>query len=237
MAQVGLRFLGPWLRFGCLSVESAPMIEEAPKEPNRAERRALLDVLALAFRDNPMNVTIHKGSPASRVRANRAGLCALVLDAEKSTWARVILSEGRVVGGLIALPPGRFPLDPPSIWRFVGCFIHQGARAMDQWGFVSESLRERHPLGSHWYLSVLGVVPEFQGQGYGGRLLDDLIRHAGERKERIYLESDRAESARFYEGRGFGRHDETKLLGVKCHCLGWGFSGKNDDLCDSVREL
>ena len=108
---------------------------------------------------------------------------------------------------------------------------------MDQWGFVSESLRERHPLEDHWYLSVLGVAPEFQGRGYGGRLLDDLIRQAGEGEQSIYLESDLPESVRFYERRGFQSCDETQLFGVKCHCLGLGFSGKKTDLCDSVREL
>ncbi len=43
------------LRSECFSVESVAMIEEAPSEPNRVERRALLEVLAHAFRDNPMN--------------------------------------------------------------------------------------------------------------------------------------------------------------------------------------
>lgn len=108
---------------------------------------------------------------------------------------------------------------------------------MDQWGFVSESLRERHLLEDHWYLSVLGVAPEFQGQGYGARLLDDLIGQAGRDEQSIYLESDRDESVRFYERRGFEAGDEIQLIGVKCHCLRLGISEKTPDLCDSVREL
>jgi GNAT superfamily N-acetyltransferase len=213
------------------------MIEEAPSKPNRAERRALLDVLARAFRDNPMNVAIHGASSARRVRANRAGLRALVLDAQDSTWVRVICNNGKVVGGFVAVPPKRFPLEPPALKRFFGCFIHQGARAMDKWAFVSQSLSERHPLEDHWYLAVLGVAPEFQGQGVGGRLLDTLRARAEEENTPIYLESDRDESVQFYLRRGFESCDEVGLLGVTCHCLGLGFPQKNRDLCDSVREL
>ncbi|MFK7895116.1 MAG: GNAT family N-acetyltransferase [Myxococcota bacterium] len=213
------------------------MIEEAPSNPNPAERRQLLDVLALAFRDNPMNVAIHGPRPGRRLRANRAGLRDLVLDAEKPTWSRVIRHNGRVLGGLVAIAPGGFPLEPPPLSRLIGCFLHQGATEMNQWAQVTEALRDRHPLEEHWYLSVLGVLPERQGQGVGGRLLAALLERARQDQQPVYLESDRAESIRFYRNRGFEDRAEVERFGVTCRCLGLGFSGKMPDLCDSVREL
>lgn len=212
------------------------MIDESIADPDRSARLELLEALALAFRDNPMNIAIHGPKPARRVRANRAGLRALVLDTASETVARVIRHEGRVVGGLVVVPPGAFPLASPRLRRQIGCLIDQGARAMDRWNSVTTSLGLYHPIEDHWYLAILGVVPWRQGQGFGTRLIDALGRLSASDPNPLYLESDREASVRFYLDRGFTRRMETRLQGVQCWCLGRGFGGADADLCDSVRE-
>ena len=213
------------------------MIDEFIADPDPSARRELLEALAQAFRDNPMNVAIHGPRPKRRVRANRAGLRALVLDTEQETVTRVIRDQGEVVGGFVVVPPGGFPLSSPSVSRWIGCFLGQGARAMDQWRLVTDSLGLYHPKKGHWYLAVLGVVPWLQGHGFGSRLMDELDRLVESDPRPVYLESDRESSVDFYLARGFEPRDETNLLGVRCWCLGRGFGGANGDLCDSVREL
>lgn len=212
------------------------MIEEACEIPDLAARRELLGVLARAFRDNPMNREIHGPNPKRRVRANRAGLRALVLDGDRQTIARVIRDDGRVVGGFVAAPPGLHPLPSPSFWRQLGCFFQQGAREMDRWGQVSQTLVGLRPPADHWYLAVLGVDPAWQGQGFGGRLLAGFFGLADDSPAPFYLESDRPESVRFYRTRGFRARAETSVHGVRCWCLGRGFADENSDLCDSVRQ-
>ena len=97
------------------------MIDESPKNPDAAERLLLLDVLARAFRDNPMNIRIHGPRPERRVRANRAGLRSLVLDATRKTYSLVLRDQGRVAGGLVAAAPDAMPLAGPG-WRDqIGC--------------------------------------------------------------------------------------------------------------------
>jgi GNAT superfamily N-acetyltransferase len=199
------------------------MIEEVAHNPDAAERRELLDVLALAFRDNPMNVEIHGSSVARRVRANRAGLRSLILDTENFADARVICHQGRVVGGFVALPPDVPFLPGPVFWRQVGCFLHQGARAMDRWGQVNRNLSAFRPAGQHWYLSVLGVSPAMQGAGVGGQLIEALIEMVSAEPAPIYLESDRPESVDFYRARGFEDREEVRVHNVSCWCLGRGF--------------
>jgi ribosomal protein S18 acetylase RimI-like enzyme len=207
----------------------------AIEAPDERARRRLVNVLARAFRDNPMNVAIHGASPRRRLRANRAGLRALILDSGEHAIARVIRIDQQVVGGFVAIPPGLFPLPRPRIRRQLGCLLHQGARAMEQWSRVDFELGQFRTSLDHWYLAVLGVDPTHQGRGLGGRLLAELTRLAEERPAPIYLEADRAESVRFYRGRGFEDLAEHSVLGVRCICLGKGFSGAAPDVCDSVR--
>ena len=213
------------------------MIDESVEDPDRAGRRRLLDALSLAFRDNPMNVAIHGPRPGRRVRANRAGLRALVLDTAGQTATRVIRDQGRIVGGFVAAPPGLFPIVIPKMHRQIACYLAQGGRAMDRWGNVSSLLGEYRPGEDHWYLAVLGVIPEFRGRGLGGRLIDELNRLVAADPDPLYLESDREASVRFYLSRGFAVRDEETLDGIRCWCLGRGFAGGNEDLCDSVREI
>lgn len=184
--------------------------------PDRRGREALLEALALAFRDNPMNRAIHGPSPRRRVRANRAGLRALVLDAHPWTRTRVIANENGIVGGFVAVPPGRFPLPGASLRRQLGCLFAQGAKAMDRWGCVTEALRREHPSEPRWYVAVLGVRPDVWRRGYGARLLEALTSGAAEAPCPIYLESDRAESVAFYRARGFEVRGELAPLGVRC---------------------
>lgn len=212
------------------------MIEDAIRAPGARERALLLEALALAFRDNPMNVEIHGPDPARRVRANRAGLRALVLDAARPAISRVIGYENELVGGFVAVPPGSLPLPAPSLRRQVGCLLSQGARAMERWARVAEAMGRTHPLQPHWYLAVLGVRPDRQGRGFGGQLLDELARVVAREPAPLYLESDRAESVAFYRAHGFEIRGVTRVFDLPCWQLGRGFADDEAVLCDSVRE-
>jgi GNAT superfamily N-acetyltransferase len=203
--------------------------------PDKVERRALVAVLARAFQDNPMNLAIHAGSRRRRIRANGAGLRALVLDSGEATEKRVMRMAGRIVGGWIATRPGLFPLPAPSVSRQIGCLFHQGVRAMDQWGRASRELEELHPQEAHWYLAVLGVEPALHGQGLGAALLAELHQLVAERPAPIYLECDDPRSVGFYQSQGYSERSVREVNGVRCVCLGRGFADAAPDLCDPVR--
>ncbi len=193
--------------------------------PDRRTKQALLEVLAQAFLDNPMNVAIHGPDPKRRLRANRAGLRALVLDSGPAALTRILRAEGRVAGGFVVLRPGGFPLDPPLIRRQIGCMLYQGIRAMECWGRVNHELRLIHPEEPHWYLAVLGVAPWAQGRGSGRALVEELGQLVAQQPAPIYLEADRPQSVRFYQALGFESRAEIDVLGVRCVCLGRGFRG------------
>lgn len=221
---------------GTQALASAYMIEEPLQLPDRAQRRALLGVLARAFRDNPMNVEIHGPNLRRRIQANRAGLRSIVLDSAELIDSRVIALDGRLVGGFLLAPPELPVLPTPHFLRQVGCFFQQGARAMDRWGAVTQRLGQERPLYPHWYLAVLGIEPAEQGKGLGGRLLDSIFETVNARPAPLYLECDQPSSVEFYLQRGFEVRSEQAVNGVQTWCLGAGFADESLDLCDSVRQ-
>lgn len=172
-----------------------------------------------------MNVAIHGPDPARRTKANRAGLRSLVLDTATAGVTRVIRDQGRVVGGFVAVRPDEFPLPAPRWLRQLQCLLGQGARAMDQWGHITQELLPYHPDSSCWYVAILGVSPSLHNQGFGSRLIEALLALRASASEPIYLESDRAESVRFYRARGFEVRDAIRVSGVDCWCLGRDFAG------------
>ena len=101
--------------------------------------------------------------------------------------------------------------------------MEQGARAMRRWGEVSRALQAERPLLPHWYLALLGVDPDWQGQGLGGRLLEAFLALADRDGAPAYLECDREASLLVYTRRGFVEREVREVHGVACHLLGRGF--------------
>ena len=56
---------------------------------------------------------------------------------------------------------------------------------------------------SYLYLMVIGVAPQFQGQGFGGKLLGKLIEESEKARLPIYLETSTERNVRMYERLGF----------------------------------
>lgn len=204
--------------------------------PDRAARRALVGVLARAFRDNPMNVRIHGPDPDRRVRANAAGLRSLVLDHVGRLVSMVFTLDSEVVGGFVLAPPGVFSLPRPSPRRQIECFLLQGRSAMAAWAEVARGVPDHRPRVAHWYLAVLGVEPVFQGRGVGSALLaaigDLVARDPGP----LVLECDRPASVAFYRAQGFGVQAEGSVLGLPIWCLGReAAAARAPDGADSLR--
>ena len=173
------------------------------------------DVLARAFRDNPLNrAVIASENPGERLRVNRCGMASLVPAALEHGRVLAARDHGRVIGILIGIPPGAFPLPPPPLMRRIQVLFGQGWRIALRWGRVFHFLAEQHPLERHWYLGTLGVDPDFQRRGVGRRLLSHWLQQVDVDASPAYLETDVASNVDFYGRAGFALAEETEFLGA-----------------------
>jgi len=55
----------------------------------------------------------------------------------------------------------------------------------------------------HWFLQAIGVDPQFQGRGYAGRLLRQMLARIDEAGLPCYLETLEEQNVQLYEHFGF----------------------------------
>jgi GNAT superfamily N-acetyltransferase len=183
------------------------------------EQPATIDVLARAFRDNPLNVAVIGGAPARRLRANRHSMRALLPVACERGEVWVRRDGPQVCAALIGVPPHAHPLPPPPFGLRLRTLLGQGMGTALRWARVFEELDRLHPPEPHWYLGTFGVDPARQGRGFGSGLLAAWLAWVDADGGDVYLETDRAENVSFYERAGFGTVRETGVLGVPVWCM------------------
>jgi ribosomal protein S18 acetylase RimI-like enzyme len=82
-----------------------------------------------------------------------------------------------------------------------------------------EEHRRLHVSGPHFYLSVLGVEPERQGEGIGTALMRPALDLATRAKVPAYLETATGRNVLLYERVGFAVVEELVIPGTDVH--GW----------------
>lgn len=172
------------------------------------EAAQLVETLALAFRDNPLNRAAIRGQATRRLRSNRYGMRATLAAAQDRSTILVpdrslANLAGPALGGLIALAPGAWPLPPPPLLAQFELWLGQGIGTLRRWGHVYEQLAELHPLGPHWYLQLLGVDSGVRRAGIGSSLLRAWLEVVDADGVPAYLETDRQENIAFYGQHGF----------------------------------
>ena len=119
-------------------------------------------------------------------------------------------------GIAIWLPSEHYPI---TTWRLLRSVpltdifnlgIHGGAR-MKSLGQYIDAVHSRLVPFKHWFLQTLGVDPQFQGRGYAGRLLRQMLTKTDEAGLPCYLETLEEPNVRFYEHFGFKVIDESTV--------------------------
>jgi len=178
-------------------------------------RAPAAEVLAAAFRDNPLNRAVIGESAARRLRCNRFGSRASLEVALGRAHCRVAREAGAIRAVLVAEPPGVRPLPLPRLATQLRCLLGQGWRVARRWSQVHSELVQHHPAESHWYLDLLGSAPDAQGRGLGTALLREMLERVDGDGASSYLETDRSLNLPFYERAGYAVVGEERVLGVR----------------------
>ena len=126
-------------------------------------------------------------------------------------------NTGDIMGGALWMGPQVTTISPGIfIWRMITAgrtlraAIKLGMRGLvklAKYGDEFDRVHHQAPT-PHYYLSILGIVPEFQRQGLGATLLAPVIEQARKEKLSLYAESTNPKNLTFYERQGFHRFDE-----------------------------
>ena len=73
----------------------------------------------------------------------------------------------------------------------------------EQYERSMEVLRQQAVPDPHWYLSVIGVDPKWQGFGIGGALLKPVLERADRSRAYCYLETSLPNNLSYYQKHGF----------------------------------
>lgn len=189
---------------------------------------AAASLLALAFRDNPINRAVIERDRARRLEVNSYGMAATLAASRRYSFRRVVLESpdpskdsfrGEIASILLSLDPGGYPSAPPPIAMQLRCLWGQGFRIIRRWGQLYRLLDRHHPKQPHCYLALLATHPERQHSGLGRALLNVWLRDVDARAMPSYLETDRSELIGFYQTAGFEVGRELKAFGRPIWCM------------------
>ncbi|UCF29548.1 MAG: GNAT family N-acetyltransferase [Chloroflexota bacterium] len=76
------------------------------------------------------------------------------------------------------------------------------------------TIHQRYAQSRHWYLQFIGVDPDYQGKGHGGRLLKFLLDRLDSERESCFLETQNQENLAFYQQNGFQVVEQGTIPGT-----------------------
>lgn len=172
-------------------------LPEGQRRAGPNDWRALGDITASAFADDPVNLHVF-GKP----RAIQS--CMRIL--ARSIYVPVGYSflQGED-GATMWLPPGASPgFGGLAQLTFALAMARFGSRgAMQRAMALSAQMAEHHPDAPHMYLFTIGAAPEARGKGVGKRLLAPVLAACDRDGIPVYLENSNPANSGFYRAHGF----------------------------------
>ena len=164
-----------------------------------AHHPMVAETLTQAFHTDPALSYILQDEASRPRRLKR--LFDLII-ADDATVGRVVQSTGNEAAALWRSPGNADSGDEPLIAQLIPMLRIFGfalPRAMR----VVEGIDENRPKGDFWYLHFVGVRPEHQGKGWGGRIIREGLARADEEGLPSWLETATPENVPLYQRLGF----------------------------------
>lgn len=172
---------------------------------DRPRARAAAETLARAFSDYTLLRTYFPDKSRREQVARYFFLVPVYLGLSQG---EAYATSERFEGVAVWLPSGRYPVSSWGLMRAVPLpvlfsFGRHGGAKLGRVGRHLDATHRRLAPFPHWYLQVLGVAPEHQGQGHASRLLRPVLARLDAEHARCYLETLNEPNVRMYEHFGF----------------------------------
>lgn len=183
-------------------------------KPNNQEGERIIQLLVCAFENGSGISQICQAEGEGEELRRRLYLVfqmAIAMQAAAKQPILTVMKDAQIVGvAIFAEPESIFPLSL-KVYSFIQ--ISFGASPAVAWRIWKNNiiLKKYHPPEPHYYLTLLGVHPNFQKRGIARALLDELHSRSDAHplSTGIYLETANSRNVSLYQH--FGYHLMTQL--------------------------
>jgi ribosomal protein S18 acetylase RimI-like enzyme len=177
------------------------------------EKLQVAKVLSIAMLSNPIHIAVLRGQ--GEVERQYLGTMFLRMLKDRPGDVFVTKHDGTIVGVLRSYKchgSQRSQAQARQKLKVDERDLGDVDARMKHW---SNSWDERHPWAEHRHLGPIGVLPQFQRQGLGSKMMERFCAEVDSKNEAAFLETDRLTNVRFYEKYRFRTVDESLIFGVK----------------------
>jgi ribosomal protein S18 acetylase RimI-like enzyme len=133
-------------------------------------------------------------------------------------WARRIwfpqgetYTTDRVIGAAFWMPPDTSHLGLLQRLRMLPAMATILRSDLPRLLRLTNALESKHPHERHYYLPVIGILPEWQGRGFGAALLRPMLERCDREELPAYLEGTSPRNRALYERHGFKVVEEMTI--------------------------
>jgi ribosomal protein S18 acetylase RimI-like enzyme len=166
------------------------------RSASEAERKAVLDVVTLAFVADPLARWALDGP--TRYLASMPPLVDAFGGPGLARGAAYVVDG--LEGAALWLPPG---VEPDSERMNAIMASNVADAVLPELAEVFEQMGGYHPHEPHWYLPLIGVDPAQQGRGFGAALMRHAVQRFDAAGALAYLESSNPRNISLYQRHGF----------------------------------
>lgn len=161
-----------------------------------ADRASVLDALTKAFAADPV---VRWAFPDDAQYASVFPPFADAFGGGAIGLGTAVVAPG-IAGAALWLPPDAEPDEEQMLALMAGAVSPERLEPISA---LFEQLDAYHPQGPHWYLTLIGVAPERQGEGHGSAMLEHALRLCDEARLPAFLEATCERNAALYRRHGF----------------------------------
>ena len=178
-------------------------------------------VLTESFQQYPLLVQKY---PDESQRNKAAYYFFLVIVGYGIRWGEVYAASPWMEGVAVWYRSERFPMRFRKILRSVPLsallgFPWSGVGRLQKASDFVEARHQRTAPAEHWFLDSVGVLPQYQGKGYGGKLIRAMLVRTDRESLPVYLDTMDEADVRRYEHFGFKVIDKSPV--PKTNLINW----------------